>query len=230
MAIAPDPSESFAREVNENLRRDRVRDTARAYGKWVIAGVILLLIAIGAFLAWRDYQAKQAAADSEALALAIDDIGNGNVGAVRSRLAPLKDARGDAISVSAKLADAAFALQQNDRPKALAGYKTVAEDSGIAQPWRDLATVRQTALEYDALQPQAVIDRLAPLAKPGNPWFGSAGEMTALALLRAGRKSEAGRLFAAIAGDKAVPDSIRGRAVQMAGSLGVDASASLPTP
>ncbi|WP_347716557.1 tetratricopeptide repeat protein [Sphingomonas sp.] len=230
MAIAPDPSESFAREVNENLRRDRVRDTARAYGKWVIAGVILLLIAIGAFLAWRDYQAKQAAADSEALALAIDDIGNGNVGAVRSRLAPLKDARGDAISVSAKLADAAFALQQNDRPKALAGYKTVAEDSGIAQPWRDLATVRQTALEYDALQPQAVIDRLAPLAKPGNPWFGSAGEMTALALLKAGRKSEAGRLFAAIAGDKAVPDSIRGRAVQMAGSLGVDASASLPTP
>lgn len=230
MAIAPDPSESFAREVNENLRRDRVRDTARAYGKWVIAGVILLLIAIGAFLAWRDYQAKQAAADSEALALAIDDIGNGNVGAVRSRLAPLKDARGDAISVSAKLTDAAFALQQNDRPKALAGYKTVAEDSGIAQPWRDLATVRQTALEYDALQPQAVIDRLAPLAKPGNPWFGSAGEMTALALLKAGRKSEAGRLFAAIAGDKAVPDSIRGRAVQMAGSLGVDASASLPTP
>ena len=230
MAIAPDPSESFAREVNENLRRDRVRDTARAYGKWVIAGVILLLIAIGAFLAWRDYQAKQAAADSEALALAIDDIGNGNVGAVRSRLASLKDARGDAISVSAKLADAAFALQQNDRPKALAGYKTVAEDSGIAQPWRDLATVRQTALEYDALQPQAVIDRLAPLAKPGNPWFGSAGEMTALALLKAGRKSEAGRLFAAIAGDKAVPDSIRGRAVQMAGSLGVDASASLPTP
>ena len=230
MAIAPDPSESFAREVNENLRRDRVRDTARAYGKWVIAGVILLLIAIGAFLAWRDYQAKQAAADSEALALAIDDIGNGNVGAVRSRLASLKDARGDAISVSAKLTDAAFALQQNDRPKALAGYKTVAEDSGIAQPWRDLATVRQTALEYDALQPQAVIDRLAPLAKPGNPWFGSAGEMTALALLKAGRKSEAGRLFAAIAGDKAVPDSIRGRAVQMAGSLGVDASASLPTP
>lgn len=230
MAIAPDPSESFAREVNENLRRDRVRDTARAYGKWVIAGVILLLIAIGAFLAWRDYQAKQAAADSEALALAIDDIGNGNVGAVRSRLAPLKDARGDAISVSAKLTDAAFALQQNDRPKALAGYKAVAEDSGIAQPWRDLATVRQTALEYDALQPQAVIDRLAPLAKPGNPWFGSAGEMTALALLKAGRKSEAGRLFAAIAGDKAVPDSIRGRAVQMAGSLGVDASASLPTP
>jgi len=229
LAIAPDSSESFAREVSENLRRDQVRDAARAYGKWAIAGVVLLLAAIAAFLLWRDHQAKQAATDSEALAQTLDDIGSGNIKAVPGALAPLKDARADAISVSARLTEAAFALQQNDRPKALAAYRDVAADSGIAQPWRDLATVRQTALEFDALPPQAVIDRLAPLARPGQPWFGSAGEMTALALLKAGRKSEAGRLFAAIANDKTVPDSIRGRAVQIAGSLGVDASAALPT-
>jgi hypothetical protein len=52
--------------------------------------------------------------------------------------------------------------------------------------------------------------------------------MTAMALLKQNRKAEAGRLFAQIAADKAVPDSIRSRAVQIAGTLGVDASASLP--
>jgi hypothetical protein len=35
-------------------------------------------------------------------------------------------------------------------------------------------------------------------------------------------------MFAAVAADKQVPGSIRSRAVQMAGSLGVDASASIP--
>ncbi|MDP9086322.1 MAG: tetratricopeptide repeat protein [Pseudomonadota bacterium] len=229
MAIAPDQSETFAREVDENLRRDRLRDAAQAYGKWAIAGVVLLLVAIGAFLLWRDHQGRQAATDSEALAQAIDDIGGGNVKAVPGELAPLKDAHADAISVSARLTEAAFAIQQNDRAKALAVYKDIAADNGVAQPWRDLATIRQTALEFDSLPPQGVIDRLAPLAISGQPWFGSAGEMTALALLKAGRRNEAARLFGTIANDKGVPESIRGRAVQIAGSLGVDASAALPT-
>jgi hypothetical protein len=43
-----------------------------------------------------------------------------------------------------------------------------------------------------------------------------------------GRKDEAGRLFAAIAADDTVPDTIRSRAVQIAGTLGIDATASLP--
>ncbi|MCA1652748.1 MAG: tetratricopeptide repeat protein [Sphingomicrobium sp.] len=227
MAIAPDQSETFAREVDENLRRDQLRDAAQAYGKWAIAGVVLFLLAIGAWLFWRDHQAKQAAADSEAMAATIENIGSGNIAPVAGQLDALEQAHADAISVSARLTRAALALQQNDRPKAIGIYKDVAADGGIAQPWREVATIRQTALEFDTLQPQAVIDRLDPLARPGNAWFGSAGEMTALALLKAGRKSEAGRLFAAIAADRGVPETIRGRAVQMAGTLGVDASAAL---
>ena len=228
MAIAPDESLIFAREVDENLRRDNLRDAARAYGKWAIAGIIILLVSIGALLFWRDHQSKQAAQDGEKLSAALDDIGNGKVAAVPAQLVPLETAHSDAIAVSARLTGAALALQQNDRPKAIAIYQALAADSSIAQPWRDLATIRLTALDFDSLAPQAVIDRLAPLTKPGTPWFGSAGEMTALALLKANRRSEAGRLFAQIAGDKTVPDSIRGRAVQIAGSLGVDASSSLP--
>ena len=228
MAIAPDENLTFAREVNENLRRDNLRDAARAYGKWAIAGVIVLLLAIGGLLFWRDYQSKQAAQDGEKLSAAIENIGNGKVAAVPAQLLPLETSHSDAVAVSARLTGAALALQQNDRPKAIAIYKGLAADTGIAQPWRNLATIRLTALDFDSLAPQAVIDRLAPLTKPGAPWFGSAGEMTAIALLKANRRSESGRLFAQIAADRTVPDSIRGRAVQIAGSLGVDASAALP--
>ena len=228
MAIAPDQSATFAREVDENLRRDNLRDAARAYGKWAIAGLVVLLIAIAALFFWRDQQAKQAAADSEKLSQAIEDIGNGKTATVPAQLAPLEKSNADAIAISARLTNAALALQQNQRPRAIAIYTAVAADDSVPQPWRDLATIRLTNLDFDSLTPQAVIARLAPLAKPGQPWFGSAGEMTGLALLKANRKSEAGRLFGQIAADSTVPDSIRGRAVQMAGSLGVDASASLP--
>ncbi len=80
-----------------------------------------------------------------------------------------------------------------------------------------------TALEFDTLPPQAVVDRLKGLAVAGNPWFGSAGEMVAISYLKLNKPQQAGALFAAMAKDKKLPDTLRSRATQMAGSLGVDA-------
>ena len=68
-----------------------------------------------------------------------------------------------------------------------------------------------------------MITRLKPLAVPGNPYFGSAGEMVAMAYLEQGKRQEAGTLFSSIAKDENVPDGLRSRSRQMAGLLGVDA-------
>jgi hypothetical protein len=126
-------------------------------------------------------------------------------------------------------ARAAVALQQNDSKLAVSTYKSIADDSGLPDAYRDAALIRQTALEFDQLQPADIIARLQPLAKPGEPWFGSAGEMTALALVKQGKREQAGQLYATIAKDPGVPKAIRARAIQVAGSLGVDASSALAT-
>src|SRR3546814_15311975 len=76
---------------------------------------------------------------------------------------------------------------------------------------------------FDTLKPQEVVDRLKPLATEGNPWFGSAGEMVAIAYMKMRKPALSGPLFAAMSKDRSVPDTIRTRAVQMAGLLGVDA-------
>ena len=130
---------------------------------------------------------------------------------------------------SPRLSRAALALQQGNRKLAATTYAEVAADTSLAQPYRDLALVRGTALDFDTLKPDEVIARLQPLAVAGQPFFGSAGEMVGMALLAKGQKPAAAQLFAKIAADEGVPDSLRSRAVQVAGSLGIDASASLPT-
>jgi hypothetical protein len=121
------------------------------------------------------------------------------------------------------LTKADLAIVQNNVPAAVALFKTLAEDEGLPAPYRELALIRQTAAEYDALQPTVVIQRLKPLAVAGNPWFGSAGEMVALAYLKQQKNADAARIFAAMAKDQSIPASIRSRSVQMAGALGVDA-------
>jgi hypothetical protein len=227
LAQPPDISETFLREVDENLRRDRLRDFFKQNGAWLVAGLILFLAACGGIIWYQQHRVQRAQAHVEQLAQIYKDIGTGNTSKVPQQLDDLSNADSKAVRASALFTRAALAIQQNDLKLATATYKKIADDSSLPEPYRNAALVRQTAMEFDQLQPQQVVARLEPLTKAGNPWFGSAGEMTALALIKQGRSKEAGQLFAAIAKDKSVPDSIRDRAIQISGSLGVDASAAL---
>jgi hypothetical protein len=229
LAQPPDISETFVREVDENLRRDQLRDFFKKNGTWLIAAVVLFLVASGGFIWWKQHEVNRSGAEVERLAEIYKNIGAGNLAQAPEQLAELSNSGSKAVRASALFARAALALQQSDTKLATSTYKSIAEDSSMPQAYRDAALIRETSLEFDQIQPQDVIARLEPLAKPGEPWFGSAGEMTALALIKQGKKQEAGQLFATIAKDNGVPETIRTRAVQVAGTLGVDASAALPT-
>ena len=228
MALPTDPAEAFVREVDENLRRDQMADMAKSYGKWIIGAIILFLGAVGGYLYWQSNSQKQAAADSETISAALDKAVSGNSKAADAELAPLGNSANDVTRASALLGRAAMALRKNDRKTAIDLYTQVEADDGLPQPYRDIATVRRAMTEYDSLKPDQIIARLAPLTEPGKPFFGSAGEMTGMAMLAKGDRNGAGQLFARIAADKQVPQSIRARAVQLAGSLGVDATAAMP--
>jgi hypothetical protein len=73
------------------------------------------------------------------------------------------------------------------------------------------------------MNPADVIAQLGDLAKPGSAYFGSAGELVAMAHLEGGNRAAAGKIFADIAKDEKQPESLRSRARQMAGLMGVDA-------
>lgn len=225
MALTPDtPNESFLREVDEDLRRDRMRDFATRYGKWLIAAVVLFLAAIAGWMYWQNQQRQQAAAQSEELSAIFVDIGSGRLNNAKPRLQALENADNGVIRASALLTQAAIALEANDRSTALSKYKALS-GGDFPETHQQLGLVRATALEFDTIKPEEVIARMQPLAKPGEPWFGSAGELTAMAYLKQGQRQPAAKLFAAIAADRTVPESLRSRATQIAGTLGVDATA-----
>ena len=228
MALPPDPTSTFVREVDEELRKEQMETAAKKYGGLFAVLAILVLLAAGGYLLWRDRQAKQAEAATEQLKQAYDQIGAGKPKAAGEMLGKLQGEDG-AVGASARLATAALAIEKGDKKAALAQYAAIANDKDLAQAYRDLALVRQTLIEYDGLKPDEVIRRMQPLAVSGNPFFGTAGELTGMALIAKGQPKQAGELFAKVAADTQLPDSLRSRAVQIAGSLGVDASASLPS-
>ncbi|MFM2411404.1 MAG: hypothetical protein RL481_2232 [Pseudomonadota bacterium] len=215
--------EAFLREVDDAVRASDLENFWTRYGRWLVAAIVAGLLAFGGYIYWSNQ--KQAAADAagEKFLGAIEKLdGNDEKGGLAD-LATLAKAEQPAYRAMAQITIANIAAKNGNVKKAVADYGKVAADDSLPQPFRDMALIRQTAAEFDALPPQKIVDRLKPLAKPGNPWFGSAGEMTAIAYMKMGKDNLAGPIFAQIAKQEGLPETLRSRATQMAGSLGVDA-------
>ncbi len=221
MALLPgETDDSFIREVDEEYRRAQLTSLWSRWGRWLIVGLILFLAVLGGFLWWRAEQARAAGVDGEDFSKALSKLETGNTPEATPILSRLASGNAAGYATLAKLTQAANAVQAGDTAKASTILNAIAVDTAQPQPFRDLALVKATRLDFDTLPPATVIARLKPLSAPGNPWFGVAGEMTALARLKSGQPQLAAALLADIAKDETVPATLRGRARQLAVSLG----------
>ncbi len=227
MALTPTENEAFLREVDDNLRQDRLSRLARKWGKLAGVGVGILLLALAAFLWWRSHRAEQAGQEGEQFAQILQDADVGRARADDPRLAVLAGSSHDGYRALARLTQAGLTAN-TDPVAAAANYQAIAKDDALPQVTRDLALIRATTLQFDAMRPADVVTRMKPLATANGPWFGSAAELTAMAYLRMNRRDLAGPLFAAIARDPDAPTSLRGRAAGMATALGQTVAAITP--
>lgn len=211
------------REVDEAVRQDEMADLAHRYGKPAIVIIVLGLLALGGYL-WWDHTHKQKVNEwGEQFTVALDKVERGDLAAGDKALQPLGSDAGAGTSASARLMRGGIALEKGQRADAVKQFAAVASDKDAPRAFRDLATIRQVATGFDSMAPDQAVTLLKPLAVPGNPWFGSAGELLGLAYIKQGKPELAGPLFAAISRDKEAPESIRRRTRQLAGMLGVDA-------
>jgi hypothetical protein len=215
--------EAFLREVDDAVRASDLTNFWTRYGRWLLVALVAGLLAFGG---WIIYQNRvQAAADlqGEEFVDAMDMLRAGDEKGARAKLVKLTKADQPGYRAMSHLVEANLLGEDGETKKAIAIYAKVAGDDSLPQTFRDLALIRQTSAEFDTLSAQTVVDRLRPLATPGNPWFASAGELTAISYMKMGKDNLAGPIFAQIAKQEGLPQSARSRAQQMAGALGVDA-------
>ena len=214
--------EAFLREVDDELRRDELAGFWKRYGRLLIGGVAGGLALYAGFLWWNHHNRTQAGLVGETFDKAIQASSAGDAAGASKQLAEIVKTDGGGYKASAMFAQAELALRNQDLKGATALYEKVSKDESLAAPWRDLALIRQTHVQFDSMKPQDVIARMTALAVKDSPWFGSAGEIKAIALMKMGKKTDAGKLFAEISKTETVPESIRKRSQIMAGLLGID--------
>lgn len=223
MARTPEQDDVFLREVDDAVRQDQVADAARRFGPLIAVAVVIILGGFGGWIWYQQHAANVAGRQGEVYVQALDRIDAGNAKVAAGPLAELTKTGDEAYSAAARFTQANIALAAGDAKRATGLLGAIAADTQVPQSFRDLATVRKTAIEFDSLTPAAIVARLKPLTATDSPWFATASEMTAIAHLRLGQRAEAGRIFADISAAKGVEPSLQSRSVQMAGMLGVDA-------
>ena len=218
----PSPNEALLREVDDAVRQDQLRGFWTRYGLLLTGVIVIGLLAFGGWLYWEHHSKQVSGEMAETAYDTLETMANGGA-ADATKLEAMAKADQPGYRAMALLAKAGQAAQKGDVKAATKLYSDIAANQELAQPYRDLGTIRSVALNFEQMNPQEIVDRLKPLAVDGGPWFGSAGEMLAMSYLAQGKKEQAGTLFAAIAKDKEVPETLRSRTRQMAGILGVDA-------
>ena len=221
----PDSGDVFLREVDDAVRRGDMESFLKRYGWWLLGGLILIIAAWGGYIFYHNNQVEANGVTAENYIKALDAANSGNAAQEADALKAF-EAIGKEGSIgyqaSAQMMQANILSKQGKDKEAIALYTKVAGNTAYPKAFRDMAVIRQTLIEFDTMKPADVIKRLAPMAKKGEPFFGTAGELTGLAMLKAGQKKEAGDLFKALAEDKDTPATIRSRATLLASQLGID--------
>lgn len=215
--------DALLREVDDAVRQDDLANFGQRYGRTLAIAAAALVLGFGGYLFWESRRDAARERQSETLIAALDQAQAGNLPGAASGVQPLLAEAAPGPNAGAQLLAAGAATAQNRPADAVRLLSALAADGDAPAPMRDLARIRLVAMQFDTMDKGQVVAQLGPLAQPSNAWFGSAGELLAMAYLEQGKRAEAGRLFSEIARTESVPDPIRSRARQMAGVLGVDA-------
>ncbi|WP_259780204.1 DUF2659 family protein [Aestuariispira ectoiniformans] len=206
-------------EIEEDLKRDRLEEAWKKYGKYVIAVAVVIVLATAGNTAWRHYQASQKAEMANRFDEAGDLARNGDVkGAIDQLSAMAKD--GGGYGTLARLQQASLMAENGDNEGAVAVYDAVAADSSIDPIYSELALVLAVMHQLDSGDPQTLLDRLASQLKPEAPWRFTAYEMAAGLSIRKGDKEAAADYLKKITDDAEAPQAARQRASELLQAVG----------
>ena len=204
--------DSFIREVDEELRSERVQNFWTKYGKLIIGGAVAIVLVTGGYRFYEYYTQQQAAKAGDAFMEAVRLSDEGKQDVALEKLKELETAGSPAYSALAKLRTASELAKKGDVKAAITSYDEVAELNGVDLNLRSIARLRAGALLVDNGSTTEVEARVGPLMGPGAPYRGSARELLALSYFGAGDLEKSSKLFGELVADQGTPATLKQRA------------------
>ncbi|WP_413205256.1 tetratricopeptide repeat protein [Rhodospirillum sp. A1_3_36] len=224
--------EALFREVDEDLRHEKMVAFWKQYGGLVIGAAILVVAIVAGAQGWKAYQASDREAAAAQYEAAQDLVAKGDTQGALAALEAVAENDSSGYAPLASLSRAAILAQDGKTEEAVTAYKSVASDDRVDPVFRDAARVLAVMRGMDVLDPADVDSLLEPARAGTGPWRALAEELAAMSTLKRGDKDEAVALLRGLANDPQGPGDSRRRAVQILAALGESPTdpTSTPTP
>jgi hypothetical protein len=198
-------------EVDEDVRRDQLKKLWDQYSIYIIAGALLIIVAVAG---WRGYQyleAKKAVEAGAAFDKAVELSEQSKHSEAEAAFTSLAANAPPGYRILARLHAAAEAGTRDPQAGAKL-FDDILADRSVGAVEQELARIRAAGLLLDTATYPSMLARLEPAAAPGATFRHTARELLALSAWRVNDTTAARRWLDLIANDGETPPGLRSRA------------------
>lgn len=202
--------DNIFREVDEELRSDRMRALWRRIAPFVIGAAVAIVAVVAINEGWSWYTNSQSARSSEELYAALASADKDDLTAAQAELDTLAANGSGGYPVLAEFAKASLLAKSGDTAGAVAAYDALANAQSNVR-LRELALLQAATLLVDTGTLADVEARVGTIATEDNPMRRVARELIGLAQFKAGDATAAKTSFEAVLNDPLAQEGIRNR-------------------
>ena len=203
-------NETLFSEVDEELRRDRLRALWRRFGPWIIAAAVAVVLAVAINEGWSWWQNSNAARSSDEFYAALEMAGKGDVAGAEAALNAIETSSTGSYPLLAKFRQASLLASQGKDAEAVAAYDALANADTLPRI-RELALILAANVLVDGGDVGAVEQRVSGLVTPDNALRNAAREAIGLTQYKSGDMNAALQTFQDIAADERVNRDLQSR-------------------
>lgn len=223
-----EPTDMLAREIDEELRRERLLKFWDRYGTYILAIALAVVVGVGGY---KFYESRRAQANVEASTryiIGLRDFAMNKPGEAQKALENLAANAPAGYAALSRLRLAGYDQGAGNLAEAASAYEDIAKDGSVDPILADYARLQIAMLKLDDADFTDLKNRLTPLAAEKNPWRFSARELLGLAAYKAGLAAEARNHFQRLITDRTAPPGIAERARTMLAVMAQSEQAAAP--
>lgn len=207
---------NFIREVDEELRQDRLKSLWDKFGPFVLLTAVLIVVGTTGYRGWEYWRTAEAEKNGDKFLAALELSENGDHLAAEAALLALASDSSGGYPILSRFRAASEKAAAGEKEAAVADFDAVAATSSATPLLRDMASLRAAMLALDGVEDRAAVEvRLVPLAEPGAIYSSSARELQGLLAYRYEDFTQAETIFQSLVDDATTPQGIRIRSLRM---------------
>lgn len=221
--------DSIFREIDEEMRREQILRIWRAYGTYIIAAAVAIIVGVGGYQFYLQRNQASINASGTTYDAASKLIAEGKTAEAMAALEKIAKDGPIGYATLAQLRLAAAAVKAGKPAEAVTIYDALAKDAVTDRLLADFARLQAAAVRLDQADWTEMQNRLIDLTDNANPWRYSARELMGLAAFKNGQIEQARKFNELLLGERKVPPSILERVKVMMAAI-IEKELANPSP